>query len=325
MTRTEAITQVNAELLALRNQASFDLRKREDEVCSAIPKLKVLLDRRAELPLRSLRLAMSNRGAAKAISEQMKQEGISLNADIRSVLLSNGYPENHLSLQPRCALCGDTGYIKDTVPAKTCACFERRLSELLNGESNSAGHSFESFDEQKIPEEAIAEGLTQRQLTVRIRQACEDYADQYPDCYKPNLLLSGQAGLGKSFLMDSIAGRIQSRGFACVTISAYRMLEIMRSEHFHEEGCDYAFNELMNCPLLMIDDLGNEPKLRNISEEYLCVVLEERIRNHRHTVITTNLSPTQFKEYYGERVMSRLCDKASWDHLRLMGKDLRRV
>ena len=325
MTRAQAIALANEYYQNLRREASLSLTQREAEVKSTCPDIRDLLIRRARLPISSLRASMANPGESRKIAERMKNEGIRLNADIRASLVRSGYSEDYLTIKYTCPVCQDTGYVKDSMPAKMCVCFERKLASLLGqSDGESPMHRFEDFDEDRIPREVLSEGLTQRDLTIRVRQACEDYADQYPDCYLPNLMLSGQAGLGKSFLMDAMAHRLSQRGFPVVKLSAYQLLEILRSKHLHMEDADEAFDELLTCPILMIDDLGNEPKIRNISEEYLCVVLEERLKNRRHTVITTNLNPAQLCEFYGERVMSRLCDKTLWDHLRLLGKDLRR-
>ena len=86
-----------------------------------------------------------------------------------------------------------------------------------------------------------------------------------------------------------------------------------------------GFTSLIDAPLLLIDDLGTEPMMRNITVEYLFTLLNERALNKRHTVIATNLTPPLLKERYGERIMSRLSDTKAWDHCRLMGKDLRRA
>ena len=81
--------------------------------------------------------------------------------------------------------------------------------------------------------------------------------------------------------------------------------------------------ELVEAPLLLIDDLGAEPMMQNITVEYLFMLLNERMTAKRHTVIATNLSPTQLQERYGERVMSRILDRSRGVALMLTGKDVR--
>ena len=70
-------------------------------------------------------------------------------------------------------------------------------------------------------------------------------------------------------------------------------------------------------------DLGTEPMMRNITVEYLFLLLNERMEAGLSTMVTTNLTPAQIQERYGERVCSRLFDRLSALTIKLEGKDLR--
>ena len=149
---------------------------------------------------------------------------------------------------------------------------------------------------------------------------CEEYADGFPQTRFRNLLLTGAGGLGKTFLLNCIYARVMDRGLSAVRITAFRMFETMRQQHMGAGEAD-GFDSLISAPLLLIDDLGTEPMMRNITVEYLFMLLNERIIAKRHTVIATNLSMEQLKERYGERVYSRLMDHSAV--IQLTGKDLR--
>lgn len=327
MTREEAIKAAQDEYERLRAQEAKNLRAREDEAVRKDPEIRVLLSKRALLPVQTLRLCMENKSRAREIADAMRDEGIRLNGEIRMRLSENGFPEDYLQMHYACRTCRDTGYTAD-IPQKMCECFQKKLRELQRETdvvSDFETQNFEAFDAARIPEEIVYGEVTQRALTERVRELCEEYADAYPETYKPNLLITGEAGLGKTFLLSCMAERIEKRGHPVTLISAYRLLEIMRSKHFHMDAQDTDFDSLLTCPILMIDDLGCEPMLKNITQEYLFVLLNERIVKKRHTVVATNMTPPQIKERYGERIMSRLCDTGVSDSVRLMGKDLRRV
>lgn len=327
MNRTDAIRKLNDYYTAVRARESNALAAREEEVRGKIAEIDDLLRERVMLPIRTIKAMMGDKSRASEMAETMKNEGLRINAAIRGALVKNGYPEDHLNLRYECPICKDTGYVGNDIPPRTCECFTKKLREIMNEDRNDepACASFADFDEKFIPDEVLDGTLTQRMLTVRIKEACEDYANDYPKTFLPNLFLSGQAGLGKTFLLGCIKSRIEERGFDARYVTAYKMLEICRSKHFHEEDSGEEFNDLLTCPLLIIDDLGSEPILRNISAEYLCRILSERVNRGLHTIVSTNLTLPQFKELYDERVMSRLSDKRAWDHLRLAGKDLRRA
>ncbi|MBO7151758.1 MAG: DNA replication protein DnaC, partial [Clostridia bacterium] len=62
---------------------------------------------------------------------------------------------------------------------------------------------------------------------------------------------------------------------------------------------------------------------KNVTCEYIQLVLDERLSKGLTTIITTNLSELQLKERYGERIFSRLSDSKHSLMRRIPGKDLR--
>ena len=67
----------------------------------------------------------------------------------------------------------------------------------------------------------------------------------------------------------------------------------------------------MNAEVLMIDDLGSEPLMQNVTVEQLFNLLNERQNKGLSTVISTNLEMSKFRERYTERIASRLRDSRS--------------
>ena len=256
--------------------------------------------------------------AAKAQSEALRSAIVSLRREIKNRLNALGLPEDFLDIRHECPDCRDTGWLDDyrRIP---CTCRLRREAELLmeNAGGKRAWRGFDEFDERLYPtEEQKKQGMAARAL-------CEAFADRFPDTEKPNLLLVGESGLGKTFLLEAIAQRVSARRLPALSISAFRMLEAMRAYHFGQPGEGEAFRRLVDCDLLLIDDLGTEPLLNNITIEYLFTLLSERGAARRHTVIATNLLPGDLMARYGERVMSRLLDKGLCTAVRLTGADLR--
>ena len=80
---------------------------------------------------------------------------------------------------------------------------------------------------------------------------------------------------------------------------------------------------LITCDFLFIDDLGTEPVYKNVTIEYLFLILNERLNLNKHTIITTNLSLKEIKEHYGDRLFSRIINKDTNLTLELSGKDKR--
>ena len=75
---------------------------------------------------------------------------------------------------------------------------------------------------------------------------------------------------------------------------------------------------------MVIDDLGAEPIYKNVTLEYLLLILSERLAKNMPYIITTNLSQEQILDRYGDRILSRLNDKKHGVNIEIKGEDLRR-
>ena len=322
MTRAECVRELLNEYHARQAQNERELEARIEETARLDPEIARLRDENRNLALDTIRrlLAITDEDVRRAEAERMKQRGIFNNGEIRKRLKALDLPEDYLELKYRCDVCKDTGYVGEA-PSRFCDCFEAGVSRLLHEDSFMAGtdeQCFERFDANIFPEE---DG--QRARMIRARKLCEDYANGFPDGKNLNLVIAGSIGQGKTFLLNCIYERVISRGLPAIRVSAFRMLDAMRRQHFANSAEEREFMEMVDAPLLLIDDLGSEPMMRNITVEYLFMLLNERMANRRHTVIATNLSPTQLKERYDERVASRILDRSRGVALMLTGKDVR--
>ena len=322
MTRSEHIRALLEEYAQQRARNEAELDERVAEVCAAQPEIAKLRAESGSLAFDSMRriLGEDTEARRRAIAEDMKRRGQAINARIGVLLRQSGFPEDALRLRYRCPVCKDTGYVGEA-PARFCDCFEKRLRLRQYEDGSMAGvdeQNFERFDAERIPE---ADG--QRAQTLAARRICEEFANSFPDTRYRNLLLLGEGGLGKTYLLNCVFERVIRRGHSAVRITAFRLFEAMRQQHMGMGEGDQSYAALIEAPLLLIDDLGTEPMMRNISVEYLFTLLNERMAAKRHTVIATNLTPVQIKERYGERVASRMLDKTAWGAIQLKGKDLR--
>ena len=324
MTRSEHIRALLEEYAQQRaaNESALSRRIEEAEMRDAeIARLRADSVSLALGTMRSI-LSLPTQEARVEAAERMKQRGVANNAEIRRRLKALGYPENHLEIQYRCGLCRDTGYVGDA-PARFCECFETRLRTRRHEDGSMAGVEEQNFNTFNLARFPVENG--QREQMKACRDYCEEYANRFPDIVPRNILLIGEGGLGKTFLLNCIYARVMDRGLSAVRVTAFRMFEAMRQQHVGNDEHFDGFSSLIEAPLLLIDDLGTEPMMRNITTEYLFMLLNERTANKRHTVIATNLTLLQLQERYGERVSSRLFDRSNCCPMRLRGKDLRKL
>lgn len=322
MTRADCVREVLAEYQARRAQNVRELDARVAEAERIDPEIARLREENRELAFDAVKriMALGDEASRRACAEEMKRRGTANNAEIRRRLKAAGLSEDYLEMKYRCPVCRDTGYVGDA-PARFCECFEAEVRRLLYEDGSMAGvaeQNFARFDAGVFPEEG-----GQRAHMLSVRRACEDYADSFPNTKYLNLMLTGSGGQGKTFLLNCIYARVVERGYPAVRVTAFRMFEAMRRQHFANSADEQSFAELIAAPLLLIDDLGSEPMMRNITVEYLFTLLNERIAARRHTVIATNLSPMQLQETYGERVSSRILNRNLCATMKFTGRDLR--
>ena len=183
--------------------------------------------------------------------------------------------------------------------------------------------TFENYDDRILPASPMpGQTVSQRAYTRALRDICERYADSLPDSSPLNLLLYGGSGLGKTYMLRSIGVRASQRGMQAMSLSANALLNRIRAQYFARSG-ETPDDSYLHVPLLLIDDLGTEPLWEGITVEQLFALIEHRLNNRLHTVISTNLSLTEVKGRYTERLMSRLSDEQMWKKLAFLGEDLR--
>lgn len=326
MDRAELIKSLQAEYAQKqgRNRADAEARLREAE--QRDPMIAQLRSRSSVIALNALRQMTGGLTPERSreIADNMRREGLENNRRIRERLAMAGFPEDYLEEKYSCPICRDTGYT-DEIPARFCECFERELRLRMFEDGTMAGleeQNFDSFSEALIRRANTPEDA---ERIMYARYFCSNYAEQYPENKKPNILLYGKGGVGKTFLLNCIFARIIERGFSGIRITAYRMHEAMRKKHVGTFEDAHDYDELLETPVLMIDDLGTEPVMRNITVEYLFTLLNERCAAKKHTLIATNLTPEDIKERYGERVASRIMDTGRCTLINMKGADLRRA
>ncbi len=324
MTREQMVLALQQEYAARREENMRIYEQRRSEACRKCPGLREVLDARHAAVLQGVRTSLMNRFKKPGENAELPNAMALMNQRIAELLEAGGLSKDALEPVYTCSVCKDEGYVYDP-SRRMCACMRQELNRRMLSELGLAAgeHTFEAFDESLFSDELDAgTGHSQRQHALQARNVCRAYADNYPDTATPNLLLFGKSGLGKTYLLHAIAHRLVERDIMPVYTSAYHLLEVARRAYFENDSEMLA--EMMNAPILLIDDLGTEPMLQNITIEQLFNLLNERQLRHRHTVISTNLTVDELKERYTERIASRLRDETSWRKLLFVGDDVRK-
>ncbi len=255
--------------------------------------------------------------------EALRDENLRIQAEKRQLLGEMGLPENCLEEKPACSLCGDTGYRNGQV----CRCLRRYYAEEQQKELSRmldlGSQSFDSFSLDWYPKDYVASmGLSMRENMESVYDVCADFAHQFGK--RPaNLLLFGAPGLGKTHLSAAIAREVSGNGFSVVYDTAGSVFQRFEAQKFtREENASGDVERVMNCDLLILDDLGTEMTTTFV-QSALYQIVNGRLMEKKSTIISTNLTPDQLAQRYSAQIASRI--EGEYQLLPFVGRDIRRL
>ncbi len=156
-----------------------------------------------------------------------------------------------------------------------------------------------------------------RQATVIDRLS--QFADELVAGSKKSLILSGPTGTGKTHLAACIANRViiptdAKSGLRTKFITSADYLAEIRASwdaktrtRFESEIRD----GLASFDLLLIDEVGVNDRMTNAADLWSALI-DQRYREQRPTIITTNLPKDELRAYMGDRAFDRLAQDCLW-------------
>lgn len=253
---------------------------------------------------------------ANLIAEGVDQtaESTKLNAikgKKKARLKALGLEERDITPQYSCLKCEDRGRSEEGV----CDCRRNILNQLLLQRSGTLG-DLESFDNAKFD--------SKNSETKKIFKLLKDWTEKFPDVTKNTIYLTGAPGVGKTFLLKCVANELLKKGVFIFYTTAFKMNnDFLQYCWAKIEDKNEFLAPYLESEVLLLDDLGTEPMLNNITLDYLYLILNERILNGKTTIINSNLDIEQLLERYGERIFSRIVDKRNGLAIKFTGEDLR--
>ena len=257
--------------------------------------------------------------------EGLKNRNLSLQEERASLLKGLGLPPDYLEEKPSCPLCGDTGRRGEAV----CRCLrryyaqeqQRELSRMLDlGSQSFDTFSLDWYSTQEIPQT----GISPRKNMERNRDICVDYAYDFNE-KSGNLLLTGAPGLGKTFLSACIARVVSEKGCSVVYDTAAHIFQRFEVQKFGREEDEEASDDVtrvLNCDLLILDDLGTE-LTTNFVQSTFYEIVNTRLMGRKSTIISTNLSVEDLSRRYYQQVASRI--EGEYQILLFFGQDIRKL
>ncbi len=306
------------ELEKRRSSAERERERRHNEVAAKIPEI---LDIEQEMSRAGLEVVKALSLGEDAVRYVKELERINLEAQSKreKLLVENGFPKDYLKTKYTCPVCCDKGF----VDGRMCECHKLILRsmayEKLCGKFPLDKCTFDNFSLSYYPDSAG--GITPRKRMESVFNFCKSYAEDFSSA-SPSILMYGETGLGKTHLSLAIAGEVIRRGKGVIYASAQNILNKLENEKFgRSEKSDTELN-LIECDLLILDDLGSEFKTQfTVSAIYN--IINSRMLSSKPTIISTNLSLKEIETSYTQRIASRILSE--YTLLQFDGTDIRQI
>lgn len=317
-------SQYNA-IMRIYNQRQLHNRHDQDqrlrEVYKNLPQIRQIEEAIGAQAVMSARRLLE--GDVKG-RDGLKQQIEDLKEQKALLLASGGFAPDYMELRYTCSDCQDTGYLG----GHKCHCFKQEQIKLLYAQSNIdqivQAENFDRFSYRFYDDRVIVPeiGMTVAVYMKQVYGWCREFADHFQE-KGGNLIFTGGTGVGKTFLTNCIAKSLIDQYQSVIYLSANDLFDIFSKNKFSYEPGDEIqdmYQYILDCDLLIIDDLGTEMNNTFVSSQ-LFYCINERLLRKKSTIISTNLSLTMLRDTYSDRISSRIMSQYSI--IPLYGEDIR--
>lgn len=141
------------------------------------------------------------------------------------------------------------------------------------------------------------------------KKICEEYSNDFEKnlaCGK-SIIMTGQAGNGKTHLAIAIIKAIAENGFKSIYSNSLDIFQNVKNTYSSSENEKAIINKYCFVDLLVIDEIGvghNSETERAI----LFQIVNKRYEDLKPTILISNLSRELLKKVAGERIIDRMKD-----------------
>lgn len=305
---------------SIRNDQENLLKARREEISKKLPQVLEIEREIGKLSIHlSINILKGNLKNQEEYIKSIKDKITDLRVRKSELLVSNNYPADYLEIHYKCPKCKDTGFIE----TKKCACYKQKLVELYYDNSelktilkknNFDNFNFDLFSSKRSENEHISAKKNIEEIVYNI---CWRFIENFSSSNE-NLLFYGNPGTGKTFLSNCIAREILDRGFLVVYRTADSLIQDLRRVMFDNNS--ELEDLLLNCDLLIIDDLGSE-QITDFSKTELFNLLNRRLLKGNKMLVSTNCNLEELLKLYSERISSRLLGEFTL--CKFLGEDIR--
>ena len=237
-----------------------------------------------EIAIRTTELEIAKADGATKKSE-LKEKLKNLKAERGKILSALGLVEKSLQPQYHCNICNDTGMAN----GKDCKCIKNIILYKMLKESGVEPKELADFSDFKTD---IASSAAQNKQLAAYKKLLLDLSEKMPNQKTKTITICGTPGNGKTFGARCLIKDVLKRGETALFVTAFEMNSLFLKYHTaFVQDKNAIFDTLLDPELLVIDDIGTEPMLKNVTKEYLLLLLNERLSKEKSTIIIPMKAP----------------------------------
>lgn len=306
-----------------RTIAERNAERRQLEIYSKCPEIEKINREISSSGVKAAKAVLMGNDVKEEMSK-LKARNLQLQEELKAKLNANGYAQNALEPWYTCKNCNDTGYYEHNNKTLVCDCLKKALikcnCDQLNSSSPLSLCTFDTFSLDKYSMDVNEKGTSAYTAMSRILNYAKEYAHTFNENSK-SLFLRGATGLGKTHLSLAIANEVINNGFSVIYVSAPSILSKLEKAHFSNGAEEQEIlDSLLQCDLLIIDDLGTEFS-NNFSVAEIYNIFNSRLLLNKPVIVSTNLTLSEIETIYTMRLLSRLI--GSTVRLEFAGSDVR--
>lgn len=185
-------------------------------------------------------------------------------------------------------------YDKSTLNIKAKECKFKQLANKKEADSKL-------FNTMFMPENVLSYDLINYNTDTAERKKALRYANKFISGVKsgePGLFLSGEFGLGKTYLLAAVANELSKNGVSVILAYFPDLVREIKNNMTNGAKLEEILNKLKTVDVLMLDDLGSENLTSWLRDEIIGPILNYRYEAKKPVCISSNLKLAELNEHF---------------------------
>ena len=133
---------------------------------------------------------------------------------------------------------------------------------------------------------------------MKATQAAMSFVGSYqPGQFQPGMYLSGNFGVGKTYLLGATANALAERGIIS-TMVHFPSFAVEMKGAIKDGTVDERRDAIKKAPILMLDDIGADSMSAWVRDDVLGVILEYRMQEELPTFFSSNFTMQQLEDQH---------------------------